>query len=285
VIRPGLSYRPTAWPPNGAAHSPFGAEAPARALPDAARPRGAAATAPFGGRRGGMRAGSGQPPGHMRLIAFMRRLHVGTTMPLPLAIISSRALSSCVQNNRALVQSSLATLDLLVRNFADAMRPKQVENLLTECAGLVNERDLHLAYLAFGLVQTLLTAQPTAFLHAKLAILPPAMALVQSSLIQGHAALGALREFCAALVRRGDNPQTHIDALLGAPSAAKHAFPAIAQCIGTLCQNNAAVTQRTLARFAGELRDTSTPIERCLLGLLCIGEIGRLQVWQYGGVR
>ncbi|KAJ4461958.1 putative Cullin-associated NEDD8-dissociated protein 1 [Paratrimastix pyriformis] len=190
-----------------------------------------------------------------------------------------------LSNNRALVQTSIATLEELVKSYGASLKAPQTQSVLNECATLVNERDLHLASLSLGLVVSILNAQSAALPQCKGTLLPAVLALTQSPLLQG-APLAAVLNFLTTLVRLGEPAQGYLNSMLSSitPATPQHAYGSIAQCVGALAVHaGAPAVQTVVQRFLSELK-ASAPTT--LFALLCLGEIGRLQdVSAFGELR
>jgi cullin-associated NEDD8-dissociated protein 1 len=189
--------------------------------------------------------------------------------------------------NRALRQASLGTLNCLVVAYGDKITSSTFEAIITELPSLISDADLHMTALALELCCTMMADQNR---HRNVGavvrdrVLPQALVLVRSSLLQGQA-LQALQNFFASLVQSAN---TSFDALLDAllssakPSPqlgglAKQALYSIAQCVAVLCL--AAGDQKcasTVEMLMNILRDSSgANSARQHLALLCLGEIGR----------
>eukprot|EP01018_Ginkgo_biloba_P019172 Gb_04165 [translate_table: standard] len=189
--------------------------------------------------------------------------------------------------NRALRQASLGTLNCLVVAYGDKISSSTYEAIITELSSLISDADLHMTALALELCCTMMVDKKRhrnvgAAVRDK--VLPQALVLVRSSLLQGQA-LQALQSFFAALVQSAN---TSFDALLDAllssakPSPqsgglAKQALYSIAQCAAVLClaagDKKCASTVEMLMNI---LRDSSSANSaRQHLALLCLGEIGR----------
>ncbi|XP_024967054.1 cullin-associated NEDD8-dissociated protein 1 isoform X2 [Cynara cardunculus var. scolymus] len=173
--------------------------------------------------------------------------------------------------NRALRQATLGTLNTLIVAYGDKIGSAAYEVIIVELSTLISDSDLHMTALALELCCTLMSDRrsgPSVGLTVRNKVLPQALALVKSSLLQGQALL-ALQNFFATLVYSAN---TSFDVLLESllstakPSPqsggiAKQALFSIAQCVAVLC----------LA--AGDQKCSSTAKQH--LALLCLGEIGR----------
>ncbi|CAI7780752.1 unnamed protein product, partial [Closterium sp. NIES-54] len=202
--------------------------------------------------------------------------------------------------NRSLRQASLCTLNAMLSAYAPDITDAARDALLTELAPLISDSDLALAALALQLCCSVTRQAPPGSAAAAAVsskVLPQALALVRSPLLQGQA-LQALQEFFAVQVRAS---ATSFDALLAAllsagrpfsssmspaaaaaaassSAAARPAFSSVAQCAAVLCvaagADQCAATVRTLmSNLEGAAHPADT--HKQLLSLLCLGEIGR----------
>ncbi|RZC88476.1 hypothetical protein C5167_016279 [Papaver somniferum] len=147
--------------------------------------------------------------------------------------------------NRALRQATLGTLNSLLVAYGDKIASSAYEVIIAELSALISDSDLHMTALALVLCSTLMTdrkSSPNVGLTVRNKVLPQALTLIRSSLLQGHA-LQALQSFFAALVHSAN---TSFDALLESllssakPSPqsgglAKQALYSVAQCVAVLC--------------------------------------------------
>ncbi|MED6131170.1 Cullin-associated NEDD8-dissociated protein 1 [Stylosanthes scabra] len=147
--------------------------------------------------------------------------------------------------NRALRQATLGTLNSLIVAYGDKIGSSAYEVIIVELSGLISDSDLHMTALALELCCTLMSdkrSSPSVGLAVRNKVLPQALTLIKSSLLQGQALL-ALQNFFAALVYSAN---TSFDSLLESllasakPSPqsggiAKQALHSIAQCVAVLC--------------------------------------------------
>ncbi|KAI3993229.1 hypothetical protein MKX01_009972 [Papaver californicum] len=189
--------------------------------------------------------------------------------------------------NRALRQATLGTLNSLLVAYGDKIASSAYEVIIAELSALISDSDLHMTALALVLCSTLMTdrkSSPNVGLTVRNKVLPQALTLIRSSLLQGHA-LQALQSFFAALVHSAN---TSFDALLESllssakPSPqsgglAKQALYSVAQCVAVLClaagDQKCGSTVEMLTKIFKD--DCSTNSAKRHLALLCLGEIGR----------
>ncbi|CAA0840045.1 Cullin-associated NEDD8-dissociated protein 1 [Striga hermonthica] len=189
--------------------------------------------------------------------------------------------------NRALRQATLGTLNTLIVGYGDRIGSAAYEVIVVELSTLISDSDLHMAALALELCCTLMADKrsgPNVGLTVRNKVLPQALTLITSPLLQGQALL-ALQNFFGALVYSAN---TSFDVLLGSllstakssvqsGGVAKQALFSIAQCVAVLCL--AAGNEKcysTVNMLTDLLRsDSSTNSAKQHLSLLCLGEIGR----------
>jgi cullin-associated NEDD8-dissociated protein 1 len=190
--------------------------------------------------------------------------------------------------NRALRQATLGTLNTLTVAYGDKIGSAAYEVIIVELSTLISDSDLHMAALALELCCSLMAdkrSSSSVGLTVRNKVLPQALTLVKSSLLQGQALL-ALQNFFAALVYSAN---TSFDVLLEsllstakptsaqAGGVAKQSLFSIAQCVAVLCL--AAGDQKcstTVKMLTDILRaDSSTNSAKQHLALLCLGEVGR----------
>ncbi|KAJ3680666.1 hypothetical protein LUZ60_016944 [Juncus effusus] len=202
--------------------------------------------------------------------------------------------------NRVLRQATLGTLNSIVVTYGDQIGSSAYEQIIAELSSLISETDLHMTALALELCCTTMSdrkSNQNVGLTVRHKVLPQALILIRSSLLQGQA-LQALQRFFAVLVGTSNTSfDTLLDSLLSStkPSSstssssssslssagagpAKQALCSIAQCVAVLCL--AAGDQKcgsTVEMLKGILIGDSTTgnAAKQHLALLCLGEIGR----------
>ncbi|KAL8527647.1 hypothetical protein ACS0TY_005482 [Phlomoides rotata] len=189
--------------------------------------------------------------------------------------------------NRALRQATLGTLNTLIVGYSDKIGSAAYEVIVVELSTLISDSDLHMAALALELCCTLMADKrsgPNVGLTVRNKVLPQALTLIRSSLLQGQALL-ALQNFFGALVYSANTSfDVLLDSLLStakppaqAGAIAKQALFSTAQCVAVLCL--AAGNEKcssTVNMLTDILKaDNSTDSAKQHLSLLCLGEIGR----------
>lgn len=189
--------------------------------------------------------------------------------------------------NRALRQASLYTLNAVLAAYSEKISKASLESIVTELSSLISDADLHMTALALELCCTMMVDRKH---HTDVdstvagKVLPQALILVRSSLLQGQA-LQALQSFFAALVRSENTSfDSLLDALItaskssaaGGGPAGKQAYYSIAQCAAVVClAAGDANCSSTVAMLINMLKGTNGFSTTTLLALLCLGEIGR----------
>ncbi|KAJ1702873.1 hypothetical protein LUZ63_002652 [Rhynchospora breviuscula] len=189
--------------------------------------------------------------------------------------------------NRALRQATLGTLNALVVSYGDQVGSSAYEAIIAELSTLISDMDLHMTALALELCCTLMSdrkSNQNVGLTVRYKVLPQALILIRSSLLQGQA-LQALQRFFASLVQTANTSfETLLDSLLsstkpspqsGGPT--KQALYSIAQCVAVLCLAAGDLKcGSTVEMLMGILKDDNCGSSaKQHLALLCLGEIGR----------
>ncbi|GLT90694.1 hypothetical protein SLE2022_086150 [Rubroshorea leprosula] len=189
--------------------------------------------------------------------------------------------------NRALRQATLGTLNSLIEAYGDQIGPAAYEVIIVELSTLISDSDLHMTALALELCCTLMAdkrSSPIIGSAVRHIVLPQALTLIKSPLLQGHALL-ALRKFFSALVESANTSfGSLLESLLSSVKAspqsggvAKQALHSIAQCVAVLCltagDQKCSSTVKMLTDILKD--DSATNSAKQHLALLCLGEIGR----------
>uniref|UniRef100_A0AAR2M5Q9 TATA-binding protein interacting (TIP20) domain-containing protein n=1 Tax=Pygocentrus nattereri TaxID=42514 RepID=A0AAR2M5Q9_PYGNA len=177
------------------------------------------------------------------------------------------------KNQRALKLSTLAALDILVKNYSDSVTPAMIDAVLAELPPLISESDMHVSQMAISFLTTLARVHPDSLSKISGSILAELIALVRSPLLQGGA-LSAMLEFFQALVATGTVSLGYMDLLrmLTGPvysqSAAlthKQSYYSIAKCVAALTRACPKGNDVKNSRSTDSIR---------LLALLSLGEVG-----------
>ncbi|KAJ7551602.1 hypothetical protein O6H91_06G021400 [Diphasiastrum complanatum] len=189
--------------------------------------------------------------------------------------------------NRALRLASLGTLNALLIAYGDKIGSSSYESIIIELSSLISDADLHMTALALELCCTMMKDKrhhSYAGVVVKERVLPQALVLVKSPLLQGQA-LQTLQGFFTALVQSASTSfDILLDALLstargsssGGGPASKQAFHSVAQCAAVLClaapdAKCSSIVSMLINSVENSLGQDATQ----LLSLLCLGEIGR----------
>ncbi|KAJ6798880.1 cullin-associated NEDD8-dissociated protein 1 isoform X2 [Iris pallida] len=189
--------------------------------------------------------------------------------------------------NRPLRQATLGTLNSLVVAYGNQIGPSAYEVIIVELSALISDTDLHMTALALELCCTFMTDRKSSMivgLTVRNKVLPQALILIRSSLLQGQA-LQALQKFFASLVLSANTSFDQLlDSLLSSAKSspqsgglAKQALYSIAQCVAVLCLTAGDLKcASTVEMLKGILiDDNSSNTAKQHLALLCLGEIGR----------
>lgn len=181
--------------------------------------------------------------------------------------------------NRVLRQASLSALEVLIAGHGSNIQPGTLKAAVDEVAPLVNDTDLLIAALSLTFCTTLLQRQPQQSGLVTDRVLPAAMTLSKSPLLQGSA-LHSLQIFFQTLVA-SKAKSASFEALLAALLAAGHdsqvgktAQHNIAQCIAVLCTAAGPnQTSNTVKALLSAVQGSDETASR--LALFSLGEIGR----------
>ncbi|KAK4788547.1 hypothetical protein SAY86_019866 [Trapa natans] len=188
--------------------------------------------------------------------------------------------------NRALRQATLGTLNSLIVAYGDNIGSSTYETIIVELSSLISDLDLHMTALALELCCTLMADKRSSkniSMAVTSKVLPQALTLIKSSLLQGQALL-ALQKFFATLVYSSN---TRFDSLLESllssvnsstsSSIVKQALYSIAQCMAVLClaagDEKCSSTVNMLTEILKDNNSRSSTKQH--LALICLGEIGR----------
>eukprot|EP00934_Nitzschia_sp_Nitz4_P009374 Nitzschia sp. Nitz4//scaffold383_size13514//5188//9241//NITZ4_008976-RA/size13514-augustus-gene-0.1-mRNA-1//1//CDS//3329549939//9364//frame0 len=201
-------------------------------------------------------------------------------------------LSECIETmahflklqSRSLKQSSLEALDIVVTHHGIPESNELYNMLPEELSSLVVHTDLHIAHLALRVAISALKVCPACGGAVKQFVLPAAMDLSVSPLLQ-ELALESLLALLEQLVVSG---AVEFEALLGMlrgnlekASSSKHAMENLAKCIAviaavTSAENRTRVVTETLASLEGCVTPENKPGLRAIqLALLMSGDLGR----------
>eukprot|EP00903_Cladosiphon_okamuranus_P016633 g15341.t1 len=185
------------------------------------------------------------------------------------------------QQSRPLKQTTLETLLALIGSNHPQMSQALFSLLLKESAALVTDADLHLAHLSLKMSCLILEVSPTSAESVRVEVLPRALELSTSPLLQGLA-LASLLNLFKILVGINHKGMGFDDLLValqngmanGADRLQKQAIGNIARCMAVLCaQTSDSARSRMVARLVKDMQGKDDT--RKHLGLLVVGELGR----------
>lgn len=186
------------------------------------------------------------------------------------------------KNQRALKLSTLAALDILVKNYSDSVTPAMIDAVLDELPPLISESDMHVSQMAISFLTTLARVHPDSLAKISGSILSELIALVRSPLLQGGA-LGAMLEFFQALVATGTASLGYMDLLrmltspVYAQSASlthKQSYYSIAKCVAALTRACPKEGPAVVGQFIQDVKNSRSTDSIRLLALLSLGEVG-----------
>ena len=193
------------------------------------------------------------------------------------------------KNQRALKLETLTLLDSLCRNYGSYLNRDSISIVLTEAPALINENDLHVSQLTLALLTSLIRThsemQDLAIIPQK--ILPEALVLVRSPLLQGSA-LQSVMDFFQALVTSsfpGLNYQELVMQLTKplsvSPNASpnilhKQAYISIARCVAAITVIDAEQSHRVIQGHLSDISSGRLGDASLTLVFLVIGEIGKV---------
>ncbi|KAM9326759.1 cullin-associated NEDD8-dissociated protein 1-like [Gastrophryne carolinensis] len=185
------------------------------------------------------------------------------------------------KNQRALRLGTVSSLDVLVRNYSDCLKPPMLDPVVAELPGLLGESDMHVAQVTVDFLTTLVSAHSAILPKLSAQTLPQLFQLVHSPLLQGGA-LTSILSFLKALVASHTPQFGYVDLfkqLTGpvtssGPTLHKQAFSSVAKCVAALAsacpkESNATITQL--------IQDTKNPRigdHIKVLAFLTLAEIG-----------
>ncbi|XP_010717078.1 cullin-associated NEDD8-dissociated protein 1-like [Meleagris gallopavo] len=191
------------------------------------------------------------------------------------------------KNQRALKLSTLAALDILVKNYSDSLKPAMIESVLTELPALISENDMHVSQVAIAFLTTLAKVYPSCISKITGSVLAEILQLVHSPLLQGGA-LNAIIDFFQALVLTKAAAVGYSELLkqLTAPvyssgppgaSAALHkqAYYSAAKCVAALSSACPKEAPGTVNQFIQDVKSPKCSAAVKVLAFLSLAEMGR----------
>ncbi|OXB81577.1 UNVERIFIED_CONTAM: hypothetical protein H355_008425 [Colinus virginianus] len=191
------------------------------------------------------------------------------------------------KNQRALKLSTLAALDVLVKNYSDSLKPAMIESVLTELPALISENDMHVSQVAIAFLTTLAKLHPSCISKITGSVLAEIFQLVHSPLLQGGA-LNAIIDFFQALVltKAATVGYSELMKQLTAPvyssgssgaSAVLHkqAYYSAAKCVAALSSACPKEAPGTVNQFIQDVKSPKSSSAVKVLAFLSLAEMGR----------
>jgi cullin-associated NEDD8-dissociated protein 1 len=185
------------------------------------------------------------------------------------------------KSNKPLRQASLVALDVIVTHHSALLQPADYDEVLSQLPPLLSDADLHVAHLALVLAATVVH-HAAALTVPRLgeAVIPRAMELLTSPLLQGYALKSAL-DFFAALVAH-DAPALDFGTVsskllqlagTGAATRSRHTLGVLSQAVA-VCATVVPQPAKRAAMVDSFIKQLSQPNGQ-VMALLCLGEIGQ----------
>ncbi|XP_052260170.1 cullin-associated NEDD8-dissociated protein 1-like isoform X7 [Dreissena polymorpha] len=191
------------------------------------------------------------------------------------------------KNQRALKLSTLACLDMLVKNWGSSLTPEMISDMMKEMPPLINENDLHVSQLTLNLLTSISRIHKGCMSAVPHEILPQILVLIQSPLLQGGALL-ALLDFFQAIVGLPSLGFRDLLQMLIKPiyvsashqytqgfSIHKQAFHSIAKCLAALTVMSPNEATNVVNQFISDVKNPKSTDSIRLFALLALGEIGK----------
>ncbi|XP_021265607.1 cullin-associated NEDD8-dissociated protein 1-like [Numida meleagris] len=191
------------------------------------------------------------------------------------------------KNQRALKLSTLAALDILVKNYSDSLKPAMIESVLTELPALISENDMHVSQVAITFLTTLAKGYPSCVSKITGSVLAEIFQLVHSPLLQGGA-LNAIIDFFQALVltKAATVGYSELMKQLTAPVYSsgssgelpvlhKQAYYSAAKCVAALSSACPKEAPGTVNQFIQDVKSPKCSSAVKVLAFLSLAEMGR----------
>ncbi|XP_064597809.1 cullin-associated NEDD8-dissociated protein 1-like [Liolophura sinensis] len=192
------------------------------------------------------------------------------------------------KNHRALKLSTLACLDVLVKNYGAGLTRAMIGDVMKEMPPLIHENDLHVSQLTLNLLTSISKIHNSSLSNIQQEILPQILVLLRSPLLQGGA-LNAMLEFFQAVVKSNlpklgfkDLSQMLIMPIYnpgqlpqGVLAVHKQAFHSIAKCVAALTIISQGEGSVVVNQFVSDIKNAKSSDSIRLFALLALGEIGK----------
>ncbi|XP_034962447.2 cullin-associated NEDD8-dissociated protein 1 isoform X1 [Zootoca vivipara] len=191
------------------------------------------------------------------------------------------------KNQRALKLSTLAALDILIKNYSDSLKPAMIECVLVELPDLISENDMHVSQVAIVFLTTLAKVYPSSLSKISGTVLSGLFQLVYSPLMQGGA-LKAIVDFFQALVVTKTVHMSYAELMkqltlpiyTSSPGGAsanlhKQAFHSVAKCVAALSSVCPKEAPGVVNQFIQDVKNPKSSAAVKMLAFLSLAEIGR----------
>ena len=186
------------------------------------------------------------------------------------------------KSNRSLRFASLEALSAIVTRGGLEIGSTALESVISEAANLVNDSDLVLATKSLRLAINAMRCHPDTVPVVKKHFLPPAVALIESPLLQEQV-LEALRGLLKCIAEAGQDPEELMFLDFGASvHVPLSSVVAAAQWNAVVCSTAGPslidAETRKLLKLLADLKssDDKKGIAQLRFAILCLGELGRI---------
>ncbi|CAI9623879.1 unnamed protein product [Staurois parvus] len=186
------------------------------------------------------------------------------------------------KNQRALRLSTVSSLEVLVRNYSDCLKPPMLDPVVAELPSLLAESDMHIAQVTIDFLTTLVSAHPASLSKLNTQTLPQLFQLVHSPLLQGGA-LTSILSLLRALVTSHTPHLGYSDLLkqLTGPVTSsgstphKQAFTSVAKCVASLASACPKESNSSISQFIQDAKSPRAGDHLKVLAFLTLAEVGR----------
>ncbi|KAG9510927.1 Cullin-associated NEDD8-dissociated protein 1, partial [Fragariocoptes setiger] len=185
------------------------------------------------------------------------------------------------KNQRSLKLSTLVLLDSTIKRAGHLLDAKSVEHILVETPPLINESDLHVSQLTLNILTSIIRTHKAFLPIVPQTILPEALQLIRSPLLQG-AALKSMLQFFSAIVQNSFPGLDHnalytrlIEPIYKGMALHKQAYQSTAKAVAAISVNDTNRAFQTVRQIITDIRVYKDKETIHSLGLLIIGEIGK----------
>ena len=187
------------------------------------------------------------------------------------------------QQSRGVKQSSLEALDIVVRyhggDASSALDAALFGSVLKELGEIIGDSDLHISHLSLRAAMSVLKVCPSCGPAIKAHVLPPALALSTSPLLQDQALDSLLCLFEQLVLSDSTDYNELLVSLKGRLSSGekKQTIANLAKCIAVItAATSAANRDAVVADIIATLESADSDLQQTQLALLTSGDLGRL---------